>query len=600
MAYTVTKTDGSTLAIVSSNSVDTTTSSVALHGRGKLSWGNAANENFVHMLENFANSTAPTNPLQGQFWFDTSAQLVNVFAGSPISWQGLINDIQYNALLENFASATAPSSPVTGQHWYNPSLDELRYWDGSAWIEISTAGGSGALFVNVSGDTMTGNLVMDADINFSIPDLNATLGSPSSAITNGITWSGNTDQAKIYVQTLFPEISSLVLEISDNTGVVPTTGPDAIRLRHNSTTTGGSIREMVVASRERTSVFGSDQDVFRVSTNDSLYFGYIEYFTDKDTPLLPTARVGFMTTGDPAIGNELSTDFTIDNRSSVAGGTRAFDYKESNVLRLRYSGDGTSNIFAFVGPTNTGAAQALATDFSNAAFAIASNGFDLRLGQNDQINRGNTGLSRALVKWSGARLYINFGADFTGGTFIQSNTDIEGHLDMTGHNISMVGGAINMGGGDLNMVNGQIFNITAGSAADHGIRYSQIGSGSAVAKAWVSFENATAPGGFPAGRTIRRSYNVSSVSEVANQTFDINLSRTVNTWAAVFTQAACCSSGNPPSCNPSASASGGNDLSDSGGRMINTSTARMITQDNNFDNAIRCYYNYCVVYDSGA
>ena len=93
MAFTIKKTDGSTLVIVSSNSVDTTTTSIALHGRGKLAWGNAVNENFVHMLENFASTVAPSTPLDGQFWFDTSAQLVNVWAGSPASWQGLINDI---------------------------------------------------------------------------------------------------------------------------------------------------------------------------------------------------------------------------------------------------------------------------------------------------------------------------------------------------------------------------------------------------------------------------------------------------------------------------------------------------------------------------
>lgn len=48
---------------------------------------------------------------------------------------------------------------------------------------------------------------------------------------------------------------------------------------------------------------------------------------------------------------------------------------------------------------------------------LEGKGFDFRLGAGDQSSRGNTGTSRALVKNSGSKLYINYSGDFSGGTW---------------------------------------------------------------------------------------------------------------------------------------------------------------------------------------
>ena len=48
-------------------------------------------------------------------------------------------------------------------------------------------------------------------------------------------------------------------------------------------------------------------------------------------------------------------------------------------------------------------------------------GFDFVLGIDDQVSRGNSGTSRALVKNSGSILYVNYAGDFTGGTQIGPN-----------------------------------------------------------------------------------------------------------------------------------------------------------------------------------
>ena len=53
-------------------------------------------------------------------------------------------------------------------------------------------------------------------------------------------------------------------------------------------------------------------------------------------------------------------------------------------------------------------------------------GFDLRLGTTDQTSRGDTGSSRAMVKQTGGKLYINYANDFSGGTVINSNLQVTG------------------------------------------------------------------------------------------------------------------------------------------------------------------------------
>ena len=81
MAYTVNKTNGSVLATVSDGTIDTTTDLV-LVGKNYAGYGEFLNENYVKLLENFANTTAPAAPVAGQMWWDSSGNLLKVYTGS--------------------------------------------------------------------------------------------------------------------------------------------------------------------------------------------------------------------------------------------------------------------------------------------------------------------------------------------------------------------------------------------------------------------------------------------------------------------------------------------------------------------------------------
>jgi len=53
--------------------------SLLFHGKGKDSYGERIQENFYHLLENFANPNEPHNPINGQVWYDTNDSTLKVF-----------------------------------------------------------------------------------------------------------------------------------------------------------------------------------------------------------------------------------------------------------------------------------------------------------------------------------------------------------------------------------------------------------------------------------------------------------------------------------------------------------------------------------------
>jgi hypothetical protein len=82
MSYVITRTNGTTLVEIADQTVDTTTTSLSLIGRGAPQYGQAIAEDFVHLLENFAAPTAPGNPMVGQLWYDTTNQVMKVYNGT--------------------------------------------------------------------------------------------------------------------------------------------------------------------------------------------------------------------------------------------------------------------------------------------------------------------------------------------------------------------------------------------------------------------------------------------------------------------------------------------------------------------------------------
>lgn len=72
MAYTIIKSDGTVLTTIADGTINTTSTSLGLPGRNYAGYGQTLDTNFVHITENFADSTPPPNPLAGQLWYNTN------------------------------------------------------------------------------------------------------------------------------------------------------------------------------------------------------------------------------------------------------------------------------------------------------------------------------------------------------------------------------------------------------------------------------------------------------------------------------------------------------------------------------------------------
>lgn len=87
MSYQIRRTNGAVLVEIPDQQINTSATSLSLVGRAAVNYGQAHAENFVHLLENFANSTAPSNPITGQIWFDTAVRQAKVWDGTQ--WRAL-------------------------------------------------------------------------------------------------------------------------------------------------------------------------------------------------------------------------------------------------------------------------------------------------------------------------------------------------------------------------------------------------------------------------------------------------------------------------------------------------------------------------------
>jgi hypothetical protein len=128
MAYIVNKTDTNILATVPDGQVDQLSSSLTLIGKNYSGFGEFLNENFVKLLENFANNSAPLRSIRGQLWYDTAEQRIKVYTGNEFKSVG-------SAAL----TSVQPVGLGAGDFWYNTSKEQLYFYDGTTPLLVSPA-----------------------------------------------------------------------------------------------------------------------------------------------------------------------------------------------------------------------------------------------------------------------------------------------------------------------------------------------------------------------------------------------------------------------------------------------------------------------------
>lgn len=161
MAYTINLTNGSIFATIADGTINTS-SSMTLVGKNYAGYGEFLDENFIHLLENASNTTAPGAPLTGQIWWDSGNGILNVYNGS--AWKRIGGAT---------ASATAPSGATSeqGDLWYDTTNAQLKVYTGSAWLLVGPAFTSGTGTTGAIVDTIVDNTaVSHVVIKFYVED----------------------------------------------------------------------------------------------------------------------------------------------------------------------------------------------------------------------------------------------------------------------------------------------------------------------------------------------------------------------------------------------------------------------------------------------
>ncbi len=137
MPYILKKTNGTTLTTVQDASVDNSTS-LTFVGRNYSGYGQPIEENFVKLLENFANTTAPAKPIQGQLWFNSTPNSRRLL----VSYDGTnfrdVSNVPY--------STTSPKNATTGDLWWDSINSQLKVYNSvtDTWTASQPNGGAGS------------------------------------------------------------------------------------------------------------------------------------------------------------------------------------------------------------------------------------------------------------------------------------------------------------------------------------------------------------------------------------------------------------------------------------------------------------------------
>jgi hypothetical protein len=130
-----------------------------LVGKNYAGYGAFLDTNFIHMLENSANSTAPAAPLTGQLWWDSTNSLLKVYNGTT-----------FKTISAATASATQPTSNVTGDLWYDTVNQQVKVYTGSSFLVVgpaytSSSGTAGAIPETINDNTATPHYVTTLYVN---------------------------------------------------------------------------------------------------------------------------------------------------------------------------------------------------------------------------------------------------------------------------------------------------------------------------------------------------------------------------------------------------------------------------------------------------
>ena len=314
MAYTINKTDGTVFATVADGTVNTT-SSITIIGKNYAGYGEFLGENFIKMLENSANATAPTAPLAGQLWFDSGNTLLKVYSGS-----------QWKNLGAATASATTPSGNVAGDLWFDSTNSQLKVYDGSDFVLVGPSftagtGTSGAIVDTVTDTGATDHVVVKLYVEDDIVGMISkdTAFTPNTGITGFATIKPGIQLSSSITGALFQgeATNASTLDGIDSTGFLSATAND-------STTGSLSILNdtglKVGADNDyQVSVSGSDVSLKNITSDGDIIFYVNDGGVNTEAMRVDGATSRVLVAGDPTDNLGVATKAYVDAQAGVTG-----------------------------------------------------------------------------------------------------------------------------------------------------------------------------------------------------------------------------------------------------------------------------------------
>ena len=321
MAYTINKTDGTAITTITDGTVDNTTS-VQLFGKSFSGFGEGLNENLVKLLENSASTSAPSAPLKGELWFDTSTAQLKVYDGTSFKPSA-------GAKSQN----SAPTTPSAGDLWHDSGNDQLYVHTGSAFqlvgpvftagqtlsgwkIEtLASAGGNKVVSSMFAGNTRVAILSKEdftpsvTQTGFAAVKAGFTLNSTLGAVFDGTSTQAN----------------QILVSGTSNTSSTVIAGGNFLRSDVADTTTGALTVDtdsgiIIGGSQELTvTVASNNVTIAQTSEDKDMKFTVNDGGTTK-TPLQLTGADG---------GVDITGDLTIVGNLNVSG---AYNYTSSNIV----------------------------------------------------------------------------------------------------------------------------------------------------------------------------------------------------------------------------------------------------------------------------
>jgi hypothetical protein len=117
MAYTIYNNNGTILLNLADGEVDDVTTSLDLIGKNVNNYGEILNNNLVRLLTNFSSVTAPRSPQVGQLWFNPNDGILRVWKGDA-----------FKNVYDSAATSSAPINPSNGDYWFDTINSQLKVY----------------------------------------------------------------------------------------------------------------------------------------------------------------------------------------------------------------------------------------------------------------------------------------------------------------------------------------------------------------------------------------------------------------------------------------------------------------------------------------